>query len=218
MKRLILKFFTRLIRQIRIFWLFKIGVFIRIFKKRPYPVNKDGKVLIHVGCGELDDRRFINVDSRVAGHVHVVGTIEDFPCLFPEGYADLIYACHVLEHVSHLKLIETLLGLRRCLKKGGILRVSVPDFKTLVYIYENNKSLDYIIPPLMGGQGYAFNFHHSVFDESYLSRLFLEAGFSQVRLWDPQKVEYHEFDDWSRRKINLSGQEFSISLNLEAVK
>ena len=59
--------------------------------------------------------------------------------------------------------------------------------------------IDSIAAPLMGGQDYAENIHYSVFNSKYLSRLLIEVGFRSVRKWDPQKVDYHNFEDWASR-------------------
>ena len=133
--KIIKKIKRKFIKEARNFFLFRIGKVFRSFKKCPLPKNSDGLILIHIGCGELNNKRYINVDTRPGWHIHFVESIENCQKLFPENYADLIYACHVLEHVSHLKLIKTLQGLFKCLKKGGVLRLSVPDFDVLVKIY-----------------------------------------------------------------------------------
>ena len=202
----------------RNFFLFKIGAVARNFKKRPFGKNFHGKILIHIGCGEFNDKRYINIDTRLGWHIDKVSSIENCYKLFPLNYADLIYACHVLEHVSHLKLSKTIQGLFVCLKKGGILRISVPNFDTIIKMYQEKKIIEDIVSPLMGGQGYQDNFHYSVFDENYLKKILTTAGFKEIRKWDPNNASYHNFNDWSGRKINLYGKEWSISLNLEAIK
>lgn len=197
-------------------FLFKIGPVLRCFKKKPLP--RGDKVLIHIGCGEFNDKTYINIDSRPGWHIDYVDSIENINNRFPENHADLIYACHVLEHVSHLKLQSTIQGLLRCLKPGGVLRLSVPNFETIVNMYNQRRSISDITPPLMGGQGYPGNFHASVFNETHLRNLLLQSGFTQVKKWSPENALHHTFKDWSGRKINLYGRDFPISLNLEGVK
>jgi len=199
-------------------FLFKIGPVLRFFKKRPLPQNADGKVLIHIGCGDFDDKRYINVDTRPGWHIHYVESIENIEKLFPENYADLIYACMILEHVSYLKLLPTLKGIRKCLKQKGIFRISVPDFDAIIEMYKDGKSVEAITPPLMGGQGYEGNFHYSIFNEAYLKQLLLESGFKEVKKWNPENASYHNFNDWSKREFPLNGKNWQITLNLEAVK
>lgn len=201
---------------VRGFLLFKLGAGLRRRGKKP-PPGQD-KVLIHIGCGVFNDKRYINVDTRPGWHIDHVESIENFSRLFPPDYADLIYACHVLEHVSHLALPRTLKGLHRCLKKGGVLRLSVPDFRAIVSIYRERHSVPDITALLLGGQEYPGNFHFSVFDEDSLTAALGQAGFSEVRSWDPASAPFHDFEDWSRRPKRLYGRDWTVSLNLEAVK
>ena len=203
---------------LRNFCYFRCGAWWRAVRKRPLPRNKDGRVLIHIGCGEFNDPKYINIDSRPGWHIHYVDNIENCRKIFPANYVDLIYACHVLEHVSHLKLELTLQGLRSVLKTGGALRLSVPNFNTLHNMYAEKRKIEDIVAPLMGGQGYPGNFHFAVFNEEYLTGLLLRSGFARVQPWIPGAAQDHGFNDWSGRTIKLYGREWPISLNLEATK
>lgn len=203
--------------KFRNFKIFFLGRMIRMFRTPQIPINPDGKVLIHIGCGEFDDPRYINIDKRKLMHIHFVGSVEDLSFL-PADYADLIYLSHILEHVSHQKIKDVLVSLRKRLKADGILRISVPDFDKIIDIYKETGRIESIIPPLMGGQEYPENYHASVFNFEHLSKLLIEAGFRSVRGWDPADAEYHNFDDWSKRLFPAGNKEYPISLNLEAVK
>ncbi len=196
---------------------FSFGRIKRGLRPPPFPENRDGKVYIHLGCGEINAPGFINVDAVPFSHIHYVQQVEDLS-IFPNNYADLIYASHVLEHISYRKVFEVLGEWHRVLKEGGVLRLAVPDFDKLIKVYSaENKDVQTIIKVLMGGQGYAYNVHKSVFNEKYLEELLLLVGFREVRRWDPQKVELHSFEDWASRPIKLNGKKYSISLNLEAI-
>ena len=194
-----------------------VGRSARTFHQPQIPCNSDGKVLIHIGCGEFNDPRFINVDKRKMGHVHIIGSVEDLSPI-PGNYADLIYMSHILEHISHRKVLGVLIELRERLKDNGLLRIAVPDFDKIVQVYQEIGSIELIAPPLMGGQGYPENYHASIFDQEYLSRLLIEAGFKIVRTWQPDSAEFHSFNDWSKKAMVISGKEYFLSLNLEAIK
>ncbi len=189
----------------------------RTFWQPRVPRNPDGKVLVHIGCGELNDPRFINVDKRKMWHIHIIGGVEDLDSI-PKNYADLIYMSHVLEHVSHLKVPGVLVELRKRLKDNGILRIAVPDFNKIIEIYQEVGAIELIAPPLMGGQGYPENYHASIFNSEYLTKLLLKAGFESVRAWDPNSADFHTFDDWSKKPTVVNDREYFASLNLEAVK
>ncbi len=191
---------------------------IRVFLKNKYPVNENNKINIHLGCGEIYSHEFINVDSRFFPHIHHVSQVQNLP-FFPNNFADLIYTSHTLEHIPVSELNEVLLEWRRVLKPGGLLRISVPDLEKILDIYfANNKSIDAIWKPLMGGQEYKENSHYSVFNEEFLKNKLLECGFVNPRAWEPLEVSNHNFTDWSSALLKINEKLFPISLNIEANK
>jgi predicted SAM-dependent methyltransferase len=151
--------------------------------------------------------------------VHIVAKNLYRLTMIPDEAADLVYMCHVLEHVSHRSVMETLREMRRLLKRGGVLRISVPDLDHMIALYQaSGEQVVAIEQPLMGGQDYPFNFHYAVFNRAHLERLLRATGFDLVRAWDPQHCEFHDFDDWASRGVPWCGREFPVSLNVEAVK
>jgi predicted SAM-dependent methyltransferase len=191
----------------------------RRFVEPPLPKNSDGKVLVHVGCGQKSSPEFINIDAQPFAHVHIV--TDDITSLadFETGTVDLIYMCHVLEHIKGDDLRKVLSEMRRALKDGGVLRISVPDFDALIKVYDaSGKDMNSIRRQLMGGQDHQYNIHYSVFNHQRLAELLKEAGFQKVVPWDPDHCQYHNFKDRASRKMNVNGKEYMISLNLEAVK
>ena len=185
----------------------------------PFPGHPDGKVLVHIGCGKRNSPEFINIDAVPLAHVHIVtdniASLDDFS----DETVDLIYMCHILEHFTSAQLKDVLLEMKRILKVGGMLRVSVPDFDNLIEIYNaSGKDAAAISRPLMGGQDEQYNIHYSIFTRRYLSNLFTELGFAEVVSWDPHNCLYHNFKDKATRTRNIDGKEYPISLNLEATK
>jgi len=162
------------------------------------PKNKDGKVLIHIGCGKTNSPEFINIDARPLAHVHIA--TDDITSLsdFETGTVDMVYMCHILEHIKGL---------------------SVPDFDRLVEVYDTcGKDINTISRQLMGGQDHEYNVHYSVFNHGRLSELLKEVGFREIVPWDPDNCEHHDFKDRASRRIKIGGGDVMISLNLEAIK
>ncbi len=191
----------------------------RRFVRPPYPVDSSKKVLLHVGCGKINSPEFINVDAQPYAHVHVV--TDDISRLpgFASGTADLIYMCHVLEHMRAPHVEAVLQEMKRILKTGGVLRISVPDFDRLLAVYEAaGEDLGAIHTQLMGGQDSPYNVHYCAFNYRSLSELLRKAGFAAVRPWDPANCQHHDFKDKACKVMTVGDQSFAISLNLEAVK
>lgn len=187
--------------------------------KPSFPKNSDGKVLVHIGCGGKNSPEFINVDAIPLAHVHIV--TDDIASLtdFKDESVDLVYMCHILEHVKRSDLKDVLSEMKRVLKNDGVLRLSVPDFDRLIDVYNaSGKDISVISRQLMGGQDHEYNIHYSVFNHQRLSQLLKEVGFRKVMLWDPNNCQYHNFEDTASRKIKVDDKEYAISLNLEAVK
>jgi predicted SAM-dependent methyltransferase len=191
----------------------------RRLAKPSLPKNSDGKVLVHIGCGKRNSPKFINVDAQPFPHVHIV--TDDITCLadFDTGTVDLVYMCHILEHIKRNDLKSVLSEMKRILKNGGVLRLSVPDFDHLIDVYNaSGKDINTISHQLMGGQDHQFNIHYSVFNRQWLSQLLKEVGFREVAPWDPENCQYHDFKDRASRKLKVGELAYPISLNLEAVK
>ncbi len=138
-------------------------------RSQKLPRSTDGKMLLHIGCGDINSPGFINVDARPLPHVHILTTKLYRLTLIPNDTIDLIYMSHVLEHVSHREIISTLCELHRILKIGGVLRISVPDFDLIVKLYQAaGRDITVIERPLLGGQDYPFNFHYTAFNDEHL--------------------------------------------------
>jgi predicted SAM-dependent methyltransferase len=172
-------------------------------------LKKSPSVKIHFGCGEIADARFLNVDSRLFGHVDYVTKSPMMPAL-PVLFADMIYACHVFEHIPHRNQMAVLARWRKILKPGGVLLLSVPDLdKTLDLYHRGEKGFGWMQRVLMGGQDYPGNFHYALFTRERLAFVLGKAGFQNIRDWHPAEQECWP-RDWSWDE--------SISLNLRAEK
>lgn len=196
-----------------------LGRFLHLFLRPARPRLPNGELRLHLGCGKINHPGFVNIDAIPRRHVHYVQPVDRLK-RFHDGSVDLVYACHVLEHFSHLQVPEVLREWARVLKPGGKLCLSVPDFDRLLTLYrETDGDVDVILNPLMGGQEYAYNYHRVIFTQAYLSKLLLAAGFSRVLAWEPDDGGVgHDVNDWSRRPLLVNGQPYPVSLNLEAEK
>ena len=175
---------------------------------------------LHLGCGKRHLNGYLNIDARDdvgADMVMDVTHLDDISA----GTVDLIYACHVLEHVPRNQTLDVLREWRRVLKPGGLLRLAVPDFRALCRLYRDDRvPLWRLIGPLVGRQDYDGNTHYNIFDYDYLAWHLEQAGFHSVTTWTLEDWGYLElpcwdkWDDYSQATIDAR----SISLNVEAVR
>jgi len=131
---------------------------------------------------------------------------------FPDNSIAKIYASHVLEHFYHTlndELLNVLKEWRRVLKPGGQLLVSVPDLKTLCWLYldpnltESNRIL--IMRIMYGGHSNQYDVHKVGLDIDSLGAFATKAGFSDLK-----RVEKFDiFEDSSNFRI----KETLVSLN-----
>jgi len=168
---------------------------------------------LHIGCGNaILPKPFLNIDGRDLEGVDLVCDLKGLP--FDDCDFDLIYCSHVLEHFKRNEIETVLSEWFRCLKKGGIFRISVPDFSALTKIYAVDNDLDKIVGPLLGGQDYVTNFHYSAFDYVSLKTLLEKIGLESIHKWNPRRTCHSKFWDFSQAQTN----EIPISLNLQGYK
>jgi predicted SAM-dependent methyltransferase len=183
------------------------------------PQQRNGTLLVHIGCGDVSSPEFVNVDAQPYPHVHYVRNDITDLSMFTNASVDLVYMCHVLEHVHRKEIFDVLAEFKRVLKPGGVLRISVPDFDRLIAMYEDiGRDPEGVMAPLLGSHANEYDVHYWVFTERSLSGILFKAGFRAVRQWDPHQCDYHSFDDWASRVIEQDGKQFFVSLNLEAVR
>lgn len=132
-----------LIRTLRRVLLWPDKAFREFMGRHPLPWRGEGKVL-DVGCGaggnlkvlekqgwnvsgiEISDVAAAHARALVSGAIHT-GTLESAP-FAPESF-DLIFMNHSLEHFP--SPVNGLLQVRRLLKDGGLLVLSVPNINSL---------------------------------------------------------------------------------------
>lgn len=189
----------------------------RHFITPKFPINKDGKRYVNLGCGVNTSKEFINVDTIPLPHIHHINNIQKL-FMFPNNSVDFIYASHAMEHIPRSKLVKSLKDWYRVLKPGGVLRFGVPNFDKLIEVYQaSERNVDSIINQLMGSEG-EHDDHHTIWNLEYAKTILKETGFKEIREWDYKNIEHHDFKDKTSRIMKAGNKEILISLNLEAIK
>ena len=162
---------------------------------------------LHIGCAGNILPNYINIDVNAADPRVLRADAATLTELPDNHYAE-IYASHVLEHFPHAATRNVLAAWSKKLRPGGALYLSVPDARFLALAHLTGTPLSNIVPPLMGGQDYAENFHYNAFDRKTLARHLRAAGFVNISLFDPRR---HAFTQWDCSR-------WPLSLNLTACK
>ncbi len=180
---------------------------------------------LNLGCGDRKMHGFINVDLRKDTNPDYIADVTKIHEHFDE--VDLIYACHVLEHfptkASSFQPVtwsETLQSWYKTLKKDGVLRISVPDFRAGCEYFLTTGNIEDIYALVYGGQKYDFDFHYHCWTFDTIKKALMDVGFKHVRLYDWKKTEHFFIDDYSQAYLphmnKVSGK--LMSLNVEAIK
>ncbi len=176
---------------------------------------------LHLGCGQRYIDGYIHIDVNNFDHIDYNIPIDNLS-IFENDSADIIYASHVLEYFDREEVLKVLQEWKRVLKKGGILRVAVPDFNGLLEVYKKTKDLDKILGPLYGKWNIdndKFIYHKTVYDFNSLSEVLKKVGFKSISLWDWKEVfkDNLSFDDHSQAYFPHMEKEngIHVSLNIE---
>jgi len=170
---------------------------------------------LHIGGQEPhSDWKILDIESRP--EVDYVGDAANLS-QFADGSVDNIYASHVLEHFHHglnQEVLQVLREWHRVLKPGGRVMISVPDLKTLCWLYLN-PNLEAIerhelMRIIFGGQMNPYDIHRVGFDFDTLGLYLSEVGFAEYK----QITEFNLFRDCSSIRI----LDTLISLNVIAHK
>lgn len=213
------------------------------------------KICLNVGCGLDAPDQWLNIDASPSLRISkllIVGKMFSRVLNFPKwpssvqcgdlikgirgikpGSCELIFASHILEHLSFRDLHTALERIYVYLQPGGTARVIVPDLKKCVSVYlkelENNQHAGQAAVSFMKNSGLGqeesqrnlyqkirHSFGHSqhkwLWDFPSLSLAFKEHGFVKIRLCT--------YGDWcdDRFKFVESKERHIDAICLEAVK
>ena len=126
----------------------------------------------------------------------------------------MVYASHILEHHPRNEVESVLKEWVRVVKVDGIVRISVPSFKSATQIYDKTGKLENILGPLSGGQTYDYEFHYCLFDERTLTALMKKCGLTAIHPWLYTRTRHSDYWDFSQAVTHG----IQVSLNLEGRK
>lgn len=149
-----------------------------------YRRNRSNRRKVHVGCGKNYLDGFINIDANFQRRVdYLLDARVGLP--FPDESIELIYSCHMLEHVHITEAVEILKEWLRVLSPSGYVRLTLPDFNHIFQILAGSTSS--LFPRSFGSlQGQAINFlfcdgqHKFAYSPELVRELALMVGFGKA--------------------------------------
>ena len=177
---------------------------------------------VHLGCGRRYLRGYEHVDLDPMPFVKYVHDIRTLP-MYADNTVAEIYCCGAMVYFDRQEVVPVLQEWMRVLAYDGLLRLSVPDFDSIVSIYRRY-GLEHagVLGPLFGkwkrSDGVTM-YQRTTYNAVSLRALLESLGFVNITTWDCQKVLPEGYDDYSKAYIppyNKTG--IQVSLNMEAVK
>lgn len=170
----------------------------------PESYSSDG-LRLHIGCGTTVKPGWVNID-KVAHVSGVVTDVDPSALPYPDGTVSEILAEHVFEHFNFSEEAAVWHELRRVLRRGGILRIEVPDFEWVCqkFLEAQDEWRDFyrvghadhysgcgrdldqrwgiLQTMIFGNQNGEGQFHRSAYTEGKFRRLASKMGFADIRL------------------------------------
>lgn len=140
---------------------------------------------------------------------------------FLPGSIEAVYCSHTLEHLSYPDARSLLQRIARWLVPGGTVWIAVPDFGRLCEIVAAGEGdTDYVRNHFYGNMDEPWNPHRSGWTRSYLTACLVEAGFVDVREFEPwvSNVDGTGTDASGAWFQWASGARCTLSLNLTATR
>ena len=180
---------------------------------------------LHLGCWHRFIPGFVHIDLCDMDHIDYNSSIDDLS-MFQDESVSLIYSSHSFEYFNRHKALGVLEEWNRVLKKNGTLRLAVPDFDSLLNIYNKTGEIENILGPLYGQMniqtpsGKETLYHKTVYNFESLSKLLIESGFNKIKRYDWQNTIHKDYDDYSQAYFPHMDKKNGIlvSLNIEARK
>jgi predicted SAM-dependent methyltransferase len=202
----------------------KLRFILQLLKRRTslHNLTNRNDIKIYYGCGNIRQPGYINIDIRWTPSVDILADLS-WCSKHLKGKCQEVYLSHVLEHFgspgrsmrnSGKTVIGALEDINKMLKKSGLIRLAVPDFKILAQLYSSGQLelFPRLLGRLVGEQDYKDNHHNCIFDRKLLESWLTRCGFFHIEEWEPDDSIFNR--DGSFDMI----EDVRTSLNLVAYK
>lgn len=175
---------------------------------------------LHWGCGPITPYGWVNSDIQPGPGVDLVADIlQGLPV--PDDWFDYIVSIHALPEIPYVHLDRALQELRRVLKPGGVLRLSLPDMDKAIAAYQRG-DIDYfflipdeVVKTLSGKMIVQLTWYgrsRCMFTTEFATELLVRNGFKDI-----QPCEFRQTKSRHPGIVELDDRELE-SLFIEATK
>ena len=139
------------------------------------------------GCGSTPEPNWINSDIKDGPGIDIsCDILEGLP--LDDASIDYIVSIHALPELTYPQLEPALVELRRVLRPGGVLRLSLPDLERAIRAYLDRDAGYFLIPDddvrSLGGKLIVqltwYGYSRSMYTFDFIEELLYRAGFSRV--------------------------------------
>lgn len=172
--------------------------------------------------GLLNNSQIENIEWNKSNHIKFADATK-IP--FGDDSVDVIYSSHMFEHLSPDEARAFLLESKRVLKKGGILRIAIPDLRKHIERYiENGDADEFMRNTYISAENLTsvksklrllivgFRHHQWMYDGKSLSKITREMGFKETFVLDAGDTKIDNYRD-----LNLF-ERSNDSVYVEAIK
>lgn len=147
---------------------------------------------IHLGCGNRLKDDWMNVDMLdIQAPNYMRHDLRNGMPVLPQQ-AEIVYSCHFWEHLSDEEGTRLLRAAHAALRPGGLFRMALPNFKTMVkaYVDDDWKFFDVLDWNAFSDRStrslidvcsygvYQFGEHKSIWDSAKAVKVLQRAGYS----------------------------------------
>lgn len=128
--------------------------------------------------GKMSADRYAEHQRGVFRNTRYLNVSKPWP--FDDGRFEAIASSHVVEHLTLHGAKNCFAESRRCLRDGGVLRISVPDLDAYVGNYNPDNALEWATDLFEANERSEKNMHHFMYNFTSMRALLTQAGFTQV--------------------------------------
>jgi len=127
--------------------------------------------------GVISEQRYLQHRNGIFKSARYLNLRKEFP--YQDERFSYVFMGHVLEHLYPNEAIYCLKEVYRVLRKGGTVRISVPDLDRIVADYDPNLTEVFLELIFESKQKRDKNRHHWHYNESSLKKILKEIGFRE---------------------------------------